>query len=113
VDEGDERRPLRPRPSHPRAGDCGLNGLDPARTWWVAAVVAPARDWAGAPGCRKGARFVVSRQTLRPGHDAFTAFDSRGECLRWILAHRAELERKAPGAAVVPADLARWMLGLE
>lgn len=91
---------------------CGVEGLDPGRTYWVPAVVAPVRDWAGAPGCRRGARFLVSRESLRPGRGELSPFDSRAECLRWIMAHRSELARNAPGAAVVPADLARWMLGL-
>jgi hypothetical protein len=89
-----------------------VDGLDPTRTHWVPAVVAPHRDWAGAPGCRRGARFVVDPETLCPGRGAFETFDSRAECLRWIMEHRAELARNAPGAAVVPVDLARWMLGL-
>ena len=89
-----------------------VDGLDHKRTHWAAAVVAPARDWPGAPGCRRGARFLVSRETRRAGRDEFGTFESRGECLRWIMEHRAELARNAPGAEVVPVDLARWMLGL-
>jgi hypothetical protein len=36
-----------------------VDTLDAARTWWVPAVRAPRRDWAGAPGCRRGARFLI------------------------------------------------------
>lgn len=54
----------------------------------------------------------MCRQTLRATRVATEPFDNRAECLRWIMAHRAELARNAPGAAVVPVDLARWMLGL-
>ena len=89
-----------------------VEGLDPVRTYWVPAVVAPERDSPGAPGCRRGARFLVSRETLRAGRDEFDTFDSRAECLCWIMEHRTELARNAPGAPVVPVDLARWMLGL-
>ena len=86
--------------------------LDPRRPHWVPAVVAPRRDWEGMPGCRRGARFLISEQALRPGRAGYPAFDSRAECLRWIMAHRADISRNAPGAAVTPVDLAQWMLGL-
>jgi hypothetical protein len=86
--------------------------LDPTRPYWVPSVVAPERDWAGRPGCRRGARFLIGEAELRPAGAGIPTFDSRAECLRWIMAHRAELARNAPGAAVVPVDLARWMLGL-
>ena len=89
-----------------------IDRLDPTRTHWVPAVVAPQRDWAGAPGCRRGARFVVDLETLRPARDGAGTFESRAECLRWIMAHRSELARTAPGATVVPVDLAQWMLGM-
>ena len=62
--------------------------LDARIAWWVPAVTAPGRDWAGMPGCRRGA------------------------CLEWIMAHRNELVRTAPGATVAPVILARWLLGL-
>ena len=87
--------------------------LDPTRPHWVPAVVAPIRDWHGRPGCRRGARFLISELELRPAYSDFPAFDSRADCLRWIMAHRMELVRNAPEAPVVPVDLARWMLGLD
>ena len=86
--------------------------LDSSKTWWVPSVRAPRRDWAGAPGCRRGARFLIDQGDYRPARDNYPCFDSRGSCLEWIMAHRAELARTAPGAAVAPADLARWLLGL-
>ena len=86
--------------------------LDPTRPHWVPAVVAPVRDWSGKPGCRRGARYLISARELRPATSDYPAFDSRAECLRWIMAHRAELERNAPGAPVKAVDLASWMLGL-
>lgn len=85
--------------------------LDPTRPWWVAAVVAPERDWSGMPGCRRGARFLIGDH-LHPARDHYPVFGSRADCLRWIMAHRAQLNRNAPRAAIVPVDLARWMLGL-
>ncbi|MEA3041265.1 MAG: hypothetical protein QOC65_754 [Sphingomonadales bacterium] len=91
---------------------CDVDQLDPTRTYWVPAVVSPRRDWEGAPGCRRGARFMVDTKTLRPTRDEFNSFDSRAQCLRWIMAHRAELARNAPGASVVPVDLAQWIVGL-
>ena len=86
--------------------------LDATRPHWVPAVVAPRRDWAGMPGCRKGARYLISAAEMRPARSDFPLFDSRAECLRWILANRARLVANAPGAQVTPVDLARWMLGL-
>jgi hypothetical protein len=104
-----------------------VDALDPTRTWWVPSVRAPERDWAGAPGCRRGARFLIDEASFRPARDnggaplspgqpdggpTIPCFESRALCLEWIMAHRAELARTAPGAAVAPADLARWLLGL-
>ena len=86
--------------------------LDATKTWWVPSVTAPARDWPGAPGCRRGARFLIDEESFRPARDNYPCFESRAQCLEWIMAHRAELNRTAPGAAIAPADLARWLLGL-
>ncbi len=86
--------------------------LDPTRAHWVPAVVAPQRNWAGMPGCRRGARFLISERELRPARADYPAFETRAECLRWIMAHRAGIARNAPGAPVRPVDLAEWMLGL-
>jgi hypothetical protein len=86
--------------------------LDPTRTWWVPSVVAPERDWPGMPGCRRGARFLIGETDLRPARSDYPAFETRADCLRWIMAHRTELVSNVPGVAVVPVDLAEWMLGL-
>jgi len=90
-----------------------VEGLDVRRTWWVAAVVAPIRDWSAFPGCRRGARFMVDRDTLKPSRDEFGAFDSRLGCLTWIMENRQALNRALPGAAVRAVRLDRWLLGLE
>jgi hypothetical protein len=49
-----------------------IDTLDAALTWWVPAVRAPRRDWAGAPGCRRGARFLIDEQSCRPARDHFS-----------------------------------------
>jgi hypothetical protein len=89
-----------------------VDSLDSSIAWWVPAVRAPRRDWAGAPGCRRGARFLIDEQSCRPARDNYPCFASRGECLQWILAHRPSLVRTAPDAAVAPVNLAHWLLGL-
>jgi len=86
--------------------------LDSRRTYWVPAVVAPSRNWEGAPGCRLGARFMVDRRTLRPSRDEFVAFNSQLSCLRWIMRNRSLLNRRLPGARVRAVPLAHWLLGL-
>jgi hypothetical protein len=86
--------------------------LDASKTWWVPSVRAPARDWPGAPGCRRGARFLIDAQSCRPARANYPCFSSRGSCLEWIMAHRAELTRTAPDAAIAPVSLAKWLLGL-
>jgi hypothetical protein len=92
---------------------CDVEGLDRTRTWWVAAVVSPRRDWPGAPGCRRGARFLVDGRTFRPSREEFEAFDSRLGCLSWILSHRIELSRGLPDAPVRAVALDQWLLGLD
>jgi hypothetical protein len=92
---------------------CEVDRLDPARTYWVPAVVAPHGDWAGAPGCRRGARFMVDLETLRASRDEFSPFDSRAGCLDWIMRHRDGLNRTLPGTTVRAVMLDRWLLGLE
>ena len=92
---------------------CEVDQLDATRTWWVPAVVSPQRDWPAVPGCRRGARFMVDRRTLRASRDEFEAFDSRLACLRWIMLHRSDLNRTLPGADVRPVALDRWLLGLD
>ena len=92
---------------------CQVERLDSRRTYWVPAVVAPHRDWAGAPGCRGGARFIVDRWTLRATREKFAAFDSQLGCLRWIMRNRSQLNRTLPEARVRAVPLDRWLLGLE
>ena len=87
--------------------------LDSTRTWWVAAVVAPARDWPGAPGCRRGARYLVDADTCCASRDEMSPFDSRLGCLQWVMTHRAELNRMLPAASIRVVPLDRWLLGLE
>lgn len=94
-----------------RRGD--VERLDPTRTYWVPSVVAPARGWAGLPGCRRGARFLVEGRTFGPSRDEFEAFDSELSCLSWIMLHRSELNRSLSGAKVRPVPLSRWLLGLD
>jgi hypothetical protein len=90
-----------------------VDGLDPRQTYWIPAVVSPERDWPAAPGCLRGARFMVNRETLGPSRDEFDPFDSRLSCLNWIMHHRAELNRTLPGATVRAVRLDRWLLGME
>ncbi|TPG61170.1 hypothetical protein EAH89_01000 [Roseomonas nepalensis] len=90
-----------------------VDGLDPSRAYWVPAVVSPERNWAGAPGCRRGARYMVNSLTLRPSRDEFVPFDSEFSCLRWIMQNRADLNRTLPGARIRAVPLDRWLLGLD
>lgn len=80
---------------------------------WVAAVVSPQRDWPAAPGCRRGARFLVHGDTLQPNRDEFEPFDSQLMCLQWIMRRRSDLNGALPGAAVRAVRLDRWLLGLD
>ncbi|MFN3514991.1 MAG: hypothetical protein ACK41C_18240 [Phenylobacterium sp.] len=90
-----------------------VDGLDPKQSYWIPVVVSPERDWLGAPGCRKGARYIVNCGTLCASRDEFETFDSRLACLSWIMSHRVELNRTMPGATIRAARLDRWLLGLE
>ena len=90
-----------------------VEGLDPTRTYWVPAVVSPRRNWPAVPGCRKGARYMVDRETLKASRDQFGTFDTELSCLHWILQNRASLNRTLPGATVRAVKLDRWLLGLE
>jgi hypothetical protein len=92
---------------------CEVDELDSTRTYWVPAVVSPLRDWAGAPGCRRGERFMVDLRTFRPSRDEFETFDSQLSCLAWIMRHRTDLSRTLPGARVRAVALDRWLLGLD
>lgn len=90
-----------------------VDWLDPARRYWVPAVVSPERNWAGVPGCHKGARYLVNCRTLRASRDEFVPFDNEFVCLRWIMQNRADLNLTLPGAKVRAVRLDRWLLGLE
>ena len=90
-----------------------IDRLDPSRTYWVPAVASPHRNWAGAPGCRRGARFIVDRDTLHASRDAFEPFDSELACLQWIMRHRSHLNRTLPSARIRAVRLDRWLLGLD
>ena len=90
-----------------------IDRLEPNRTYWVPAVISPERDWAGAPGCRRGARYMVNPATLRASRDEFDPFDSELSCLHWIMRHRMQLNRTLPGARIRAVPLDRWLLGLE
>jgi len=90
-----------------------ISGLDPTRQYWVPAVVAPHRDWAGARGCRSGARYLVDDHSLKANRDNFPAFDSQLTCLKWIMKNRSRLNRTLPEAQVRAVALDRWLLGLE
>ena len=92
---------------------CEIDRLDLTRPYWVPAVVSPQRDWPGAPGCRRGARFLVDPLTFAASRDAFEPFESRLACLSWILGHRAQLNRTLPGATIKAVPLDRWLLGLD
>jgi hypothetical protein len=92
---------------------CELDRLDSTRTYWVAAVVSPTRDWAGAPGCRRGARFMVDGRTFLPSRNEFEPFDSQLGCLSWIMRHRTRLNRTLAGARIRAVALDRWLLGLD
>lgn len=88
-------------------------GLDANQEYWIPVVVAPERDWPGAPGSHKGSRYIVNRDTLAASRDEFEPFDSRLACLNWIMAHRAELNAALPGATIRAVRLDRWLLGLD
>lgn len=90
-----------------------IDGLESTRQYWVPAVVAPQRNWPGAPGCRRGARFLVDGRTFRPSRDEFEPFDSEFACLGWILRHRAQLNRTLCGVKIRAVPLDRWLLGLD
>lgn len=89
-----------------------VNGLDPRQSHWVAAVEAPMRDWCAAPGCRAHARFLVDGDKKLPSRTQFELFESRAECLGWIMANRRELNSHMPGTTIHPVQLANWLLGL-
>ena len=92
---------------------CDVEALDHRQTYWVLSVVAPQRDWSGAPGCRRGARFLVDGSSKRACRDSFETFASELGCLQWIMLHRTELNCTLPGTPIRPVLLNRWLLGLE
>lgn len=89
-----------------------VDRLDATRLYWVPVVVSPLRDWAGAPGCRRGARFMVDRETFHVSRDEFGTFDSRLSCLQWIMLNRTLLNQAMPGADIRAVRLDQWLLGL-
>lgn len=90
-----------------------VDRLDPRQGYWVPAIVSPRRDWAGAPGCRRGARFIVNAATLATSREEFSPFDSQLDCLEWVMSNRADLNRALPGGTIRVVRLDRWLLGLE
>ncbi len=86
--------------------------LDPRRPHWAAAVEAPSRDWIAARGCRRHARFLVDGDSKAPSLARCELFDTRADCLEWIMANRRELSEHMPGAKIHPVPLASWLLGL-
>jgi hypothetical protein len=90
-----------------------VDRLDSTRTYWVPAVVSPSRNWPGAPGCTRGARFMVHSETLRASRDQFDTFDSELSCLQWIMRNRLQLNQSLPGASIRAVRLDQWLLGLE
>lgn len=89
-----------------------VEGLDARRTHWAAAGAAPRRDWVAMRGCRAHARFLIDGRSKAPSITEFEVFDSRAECLAWIMANRRELSEHMPGAAIRAVPLASWLLGL-
>jgi hypothetical protein len=90
-----------------------IDRLDLTRQYWVPAVVAPQRNWPGAPGCRRGARFLIDGRTFRPSRDEFEPFDSEFACRGWIMRHRTQLNRTLCGVRIRAVALDRWLLGLD
>jgi hypothetical protein len=90
-----------------------VEALDARKRHWAAAVEAPTRDWVAAPGCRRHARFLVDEESMAPSRERFIRFDSRAECLAWIMAHRRELNEHMPGGKIHAVLLTHWLLGLE
>ena len=90
-----------------------VDSLDSRRTYWVLAVVAPTRGWMGMPTCHKGSRFLLDGVSFAPSRDTYASFETRAECLEWMMSHRAQIARGAPGATVRPVSLSRWLLGLD
>jgi len=90
-----------------------LSALHPGTLYWVPAVEAPERGWAGLPASHRGSRYLIGAETLRPGHDGFPAFESRAECLRWIMTHQRAIAEGAPAGHVHAVRLDAWMLGLD
>ena len=87
--------------------------LNSRKVYWVAAVVAPARGWAGMAGCHRGSRYLLDTASFRPSRANYASFDSRADCLAWLMAHRTEIAMNAPGATIRPVSLSRWLLGLD
>lgn len=89
-----------------------VDSLDPRKLYWAAAVEAPSRDWIAARGCRPHARFLIDGESMAPSRERFELFESRADCLAWIMINRRELSEHMPGVKVRPVPLASWLLGL-
>ncbi|WP_265563851.1 hypothetical protein [Sphingomicrobium arenosum] len=90
-----------------------IDSLHAGQAHWVPCVRAPRRDWEAMPGCHKEARYLVDRRTMRPSRERFPTFDSRAECLSWIMRHRSELNASMPDAPIRAVRLDMWLLGLD
>ena len=87
--------------------------LDPRRTWWVPAVVAPGRGWAGVPGSHKGSRYLARRDDVLPDARQLSGVRKPRRVPRMGDAASRRIALGAPGAVVRPVDLSRWLLGLD
>ncbi|MGB3721367.1 MAG: hypothetical protein WA979_00935 [Pacificimonas sp.] len=90
-----------------------LAALDPQHDYWVPAVVAPCRNWAGMQGAHKGSRFLIHRETFEPTREDVLPFRSRANCLQWIMRNRAALSARLSGVEIRAVALDEWLLGLD
>ncbi|MCJ7421844.1 hypothetical protein [Sphingomicrobium astaxanthinifaciens] len=90
-----------------------VESLETGRRHWVPCVRAPCRDWSAMPGCHRHARYLVDRRTMAPSRDRFPVFDSRADCLQWIMRHRSVLAARMPDAPIRAVRLDMWLLGLD
>ncbi len=65
------------------------------------------------PNSHKGSRYLLGSDSFAPTRADYPTFATRCACLEWVMAHRAEIALRAPGAVVRPVDLSRWLLGLD
>ena len=67
----------------------------------------------GDGGLPPGSRYLLDSVSCAPTWAQCATFDSRAECLEWMMANRAQIANAAPGTTVRPVDLSRWLLGLD